>query len=266
MTESYQKEPLFMSVFAYSVAKALGDRWDLWLQSQLADPLSSPVEGFRTLGQAMRLGPDVTAYIDGSTYVTRARSRAAGKFLASGCDVWLTCDDDVLVEKEGIAALVRACRSTRGVVSVPLLIRGGTGACWGNVPMNPATIVEADGVSLFPIETTGMGLVAIHREVLNAIAPNVPVTSRGENDGMVFRAFFTETIRNETWVGEDYHFCILAREAGKPVHLVLDVEGTHAGRTCKLGKDLYLSVGDEDTAAKLRANAATAKEKPTPSP
>jgi hypothetical protein len=266
MSSEYQENTLFMSVFAYSVAKALGERWEVWLQSQLADPLSSPVEGIRTLGHAMRLGPDVTAYIDGSTYVTRARSRAAGKFLASKSDVWLTCDDDVLVEKEGIENLVRACRATRGVVSVPLLIRGGTSVCFGHVPMNPALVVEHDGVPLFPIEMTGMGLVAIHREVLEAVAPAVPLTNRGETDGMVFRAFFTETIREGMWVGEDYHFCILAREAGKPVHLLLETQGTHAGRTCKLGRDLYLSVGDEDTAAKLRANAATAKEKPTPSP
>jgi hypothetical protein len=167
------------------------------------------------------------------------------------------------VGKDGVEKTLRACRATRGIASVPTLLRGGNGMCFGHVPFDASKVEEVDGVSLFPIEKTGMGLVAIHRDVLEAMTPHVYEVTNGEPDGMRFHAYFTETIANSTWVGEDYNFCNLACNLGFRVDLVLDVEATHAGRTCKLGKDLFLSVGDQETADRL---ARAAKKEPAPSP
>src|SRR5208283_3456032 len=110
---------LFVSLFAYAAAKhaeTVKRSWPEWVAFWRANPASSPWLGFRSLAEATARGEETQDYVSGAVLVTKARSKAAGLFLSSGADVWLTLDDDVFVDGGIIHRLLTACRETRAIV------------------------------------------------------------------------------------------------------------------------------------------------------
>jgi hypothetical protein len=236
---------LFFSLFAYAAAKnaglqgrAFGDVDRAWR----IDPRSSPWDGWRTMAAAASLGEPMAVLVDGSTLITKARSRAAGHFLGSGADVWLTCDDDVYADSEVLSRLVASCRQTRGVVSAPCAVRDGTRLNVGlsaRVPGTPS--------GLAPATHTGMGLVAMHADAILAASAGAPQVVKG---GPPFPALFLERVHESAWIGEDWSFSMLCTDAGVPLHVLLNAPTRHAGRRAQLSSDLAVLV-DPDTATTI---------------
>jgi hypothetical protein len=237
---------LFVTLFAYAAqkyAETTGAPWKDVETRYRMNPDMSPWVGFRTLDRAARLdGERVLGLVDGSTLVTKARSRAAGLFLTSHADVWLTIDDDVYADKDVLARLVAAARETRGVVSAPCALRSGAHMNFGLISTKP----PAGDLAL--ASRTGLGLVAMHREAIDKVSEaSASVTENGRR----YPALFLERVVNHEWVGEDYAFSDRCREAGIDLWLLTEAVTIHAGRRAKLGSDLCVYVGDTDTAERM---------------
>jgi hypothetical protein len=246
--------PIFFSTFMYSACKVTGwggkELLDYEMRGGVLSLDASSMPGFRTLGQACRVA-ECEVYVDGSTYITRARCLAAGHFLrkaGSRCDVWVTCDDDVYADAAVVAQLVDVARATRGMVALPYLNRDGGSMTFRRV--SGPTEWPA-GFPVRRVDRVGMGLVAMHRDfvrVLDRVVPhfedNVP-------------AMFLEGVQDVgadglgTWVGEDYWLCSLAENADLPMHVLLDAPGEHMGLRAKLDVDGVICLDSEENARKL---------------
>ena len=238
---------LFVSLFAYAAHKhceCLGRSWAEWLTFWRENPATCPWRGFRTLGHARALGGEtVLDYVNGSTLITKARSRASGIFLATtSADVWLTIDDDIEASADVVHRLILAARETRGVVSAPCVLRSGSAMNY--VLRDEETSPSAAG-TLAHASRTGLGLAAMHRAAVEAAA-RAAAWVLGD-DGVRYPALFREkltpiagpeSIGLEAWVSEDYAFSDLVLAAGGRVDLLLDAPTDHAGRPAKVARDL----------------------------
>jgi hypothetical protein len=225
---------VFVSTFTYALAKLSGERWADVLARELRDPDASDWPCFRTIGQARRLVDECVLMVNGSTLITKARSRAAGAFLLSSADVWLSFDDDVYADVDVLRRLIVAARATRGLVGAPCMRRDGAGV---NYRDGAGPVFYADeGIQLHAVETVGFGLVALHRQVVDQLAKRVPWI------GAQFPALFLERIVDGAWVGEDYAFCEQCQAVDAPVHVLCDAPVQHAGRWCRLTAALDLEV------------------------
>lgn len=159
--------------------------------------------------------------------ISRARSAMAEMFLEQGAgDVLLMVDHDIGWEPGDLENLTRACIERRGVVggvfskrgfSDGVPIRFGTYGQW-IVPDN--RLVESVYVAT--------GFIAVHRAVLEAMAPTLPRTIHG------WRAFFATEVKAHDggkveYLSEDYAFCGRARELGFGVWADLRAQLTHHG-------------------------------------
>ena len=214
-----RSKSLFASSYGYALRKAVGvDRWDAWVRHELEHLDESMIRGLRTLGHAASLGEPIQMSINTAASVGRARSRMAGNFLASQADVWLTVDDDNWVDADTLRRLVDAARATRGAVAVPYWLRQTGARLSFHVGVEPAITPEGlltDAQLLF-----GFGVVALHRDAVSLTARAAPTFS--DESGGPFPALFLEDVRDGLWIGEDFMFCHRARDAGVPLHLLLD--------------------------------------------
>jgi hypothetical protein len=246
--EAGRASPVFLSLFAYAYAKISGVSWPDVLRAELEHPDKSKWPGFRTVGQASRIGVQ-DAYVDGSTLITKARSRAAGKFLDSHADVWLTVDDDVFAEAEVLGRLVVAARATRGLVAAPCVLRDGRSV---NVQVSRMSTTDTVVVAGLPLLTlygsVGFGLVAVHRAAVAALASNALWVGRddGRRD---YPALFLERVRGGQWVSDDVGFCLACQQHDVPMHLLLDAATEHAGMGCLMTRELELRVRQPPAAA-----------------
>jgi hypothetical protein len=243
---------LFASVFLYAGQKLHelmhpDVQWNDVLSAWRRKPALCPWEGMRTIARARELGEEVFEYTAAGSLITKARSRAAGFFLRSPADVWLTVDDDAGAELDVLERLVRRARETRGIVSAPCLLRGQT---WGrsaklNIGMDPGARVEGD---LAPLLRTGMGLVALHRQAILDVASMVPLVTTDTEGSADYPALFLEEVRTGEWIGDDYAFSDRAVAAGVPLFALLNAPTVHARLRGMLREDLAVIV-DEATAA-----------------
>ena len=251
---------LFVSLFAYAAAKhaeTVKRSWPEWVAFWRANPASSPWLGFRSLAEATARGEETQDYVSGAVLVTKARSKAAGLFLSSGADVWLTLDDDVFVDGGIIHRLLTACRETRAIVSAPCVLRSGSAMNFGVLDHE---VTESSAGLLAHATRTGLAAVAMHRDAVLAAAAREPWV---EDGGVRYPALFRETLdpiegsQDVTWTSEDYAFSDKARAVGVPIYLLLDAATDHAGRRSKVlgpegpGGMLRVLVGDEETAESM---------------
>jgi len=184
---------------------------------------------YRTVAQVEKLEP-VMLVSDASGGLPQCRSRMSGRFLASACDVWLTIDDDLFAEAPVIERLVKLARLNRqAVFTASYLLRDG-------VTQSVGGLLSQGETELRNVGTTGMGLVAMHRDTLTKVAPYAQpaITGTGER----YRAYFAEVIDEWCgWCGEDVSFSRRCREAGVPILAVADAPTCHAGRWSYMNPD-----------------------------
>jgi hypothetical protein len=256
---------LFVSLFPYTYAKLSGFAWTEVQQRELAHCAESRWPDFRTLGQVGRLVPElaqeVHAYVDGSTLITKARSRAAGFFLRSPADVWLTVDDDIEADAATLRKLVLTARATRGVVGVPYVLRDGRALSFEFATLDPTRVHASGEVWTYLAEGgIGFGLVAMHRRAIERMAEGAAWVGTREEG---FPALFLEAIgtnqgtRRHEWVGEDYYFSRGCHARDVPMCLLCDVAVSHAGHVCRLTRELELQVRDPETQRTLESAPAT---------
>jgi hypothetical protein len=252
-------DPVFFSTFPYTACKLYGAEWPKQLQYELEHLDESGWPGFRTLGQ-LRGVCDATVYVDGSTYITRARSVATKHFLDSGRDVWVSLDDDVFVEDDVLRRQVLVCRETRGGVALPYTNRDGRTMTFRRVRGPTRWIEFQDGgrVERAPVRTVdrvGMGCVALHRDLIERLAKDAPHFRELDRPGGVANcpALFLEGVQEGSWVGEDYYFSALCEAAGSPLLVLLESACEHQGEAAMLDVDGGILIRGESAASKLDA-------------
>lgn len=237
-------EGVFVSTFMYAACKVATPA--VWhapsadvvrsLKWELARMSESAWDGFRTIDQLLRFS-DADVYVDASTYIDRARCVAAKHFLASARDVWVSVDDDVFAEEDVLARLVGACRVTRRGIAVPYLHRDDWRMTYQTVR---APTYHRGAFALRTVDRVGLGLVALHRVYVEALARCVPLFREKSMPGeppTVPRLFTNGELDGGTWLGEDYAFCKLAEDEGMPMAVLLDAPASHVGKRAKLDLD-----------------------------
>ena len=260
--------PLFFSTFMYSACKVVGaEHWQDVLAYELGHLDNSGWHGFRTLGQARRVG-ECVAYVDASTYIDRARCVAAGQFLRqTQCDVWLTCDDDVYADRDVIGKLVDNCRVSRGLCALPYMNRDGASMTFRKV--TGPTVWQPHAARI--VDRVGMGLVAMHRDFVTILATHAP-SFRSRESGPVDSPFiFQNGVEDGHFIGEDFGVCALAERANLPMHVLLDAPGQHMNLCAMLDLEGHILVQGDAHADKLARgvadkNAAHAAQTLTPEP
>jgi len=248
---------LFFSTTLYTFARTHGPGWHEELRKELLLGLESKIEAVRTLTSLTLLREEIASAFSAPMRLAAGRSDDAGRFLASKADVWVSCDNDAQADSLALRQLVEAARTTRGIVSAPCLQRGDvekapTREAPGllNIRFHPGPIaVEThEGFALCPVYSTGFGLVAVHREAVEAMrAAHPELDTYDEETGRLIPALFFERLTGEgvlrRWQGEDMAFCARARELLTPMHAVLGVDVVHAGRRLRLEQDAEGFVG-----------------------
>jgi len=230
---------LFASTFPYALikhARALGEleggpEQELALirqHEQLRGESAWPA--YRTLGQLDKVEPFILVS-DASGSISQSRSRMAGRFwrgFGAACDVWLSVDDDIYADESVLARLVGLARKTGGMASVPYLLRDGkTGSVAGVTRMSDEHLCA---------RSSGMGLVAMHRTAIEALAERAPraVDDKGARYPALFLEFIDEWLG---WLGEDIAFSRRMAESHMLWHLLPDAPVCHSGRWSRLNSD-----------------------------
>lgn len=164
----------------------------------------------------------------------RARNIAASRFWADTADdVFLMVDDDIEFKPEDAEHLVDLCRNGHDVVAAAYPVRDG-----GHLALrvlDDATTELAFGSGQPPMQVRHMstGFFAVHRRVLDAMIPTLPLCHA--NMPWAFWPMFDfEVIEDETAGGfnhlsEDYWFCERAQQLGFKVWLDPTIHLKHYG-------------------------------------
>lgn len=161
--------------------------------------------------------------------ISRARSDVATDFLKQGNgDVLIMVDHDIGWEAGDLEHLTRVCLDLECVVGGVFPKRGfglGVPIRWGQY--GEYTVPDDRVVECTAVAT---GFFAVHRKVLEAMAPTLPMTTAG------YRTFFEQRSRDVgredgLWddLSEDYDFCEKARALGFKVFADLRPQLTHFG-------------------------------------
>ena len=256
--------PVFASIFPYTACKMHGlDKWNREVRPyELAHLKESDWPGFRTLGNLEHVVRGFEAWVDGSTYITRARSVATGHFLRSGHDVWLTVDDDVEADAHVLRQLIEGVRSTRHGIATAYVNRDGGSMTFRRVFGETRWLPCDVRAAVRSVDRVGFGLVVLHRDLVERLAADAPYFSEVDRPNGITDcpALFLEGVQEGSWVGEDYYFSALCERAGRPLDLLLDAPVSHAGRLAMLDLEGAIHVAGELDAreldAKLRAKEA----------
>jgi hypothetical protein len=216
---------VFFSTMLYALGKELGleGAGAEWAR-QLAEPYTDSLPAARVVCRLATIvdGNTLGVYNDNSaTCIAKARSRAFHAAFESGCDVWLSCDDDVEAPRATLAFLLDAANvPTPRAVFVPTTLRGQpnlAGVKYAKGPSRPVATVAGVVLqpdALYPIEWAACGMFAVNRAALNLLERTCQHLAFRDHDGVQRLALFLETIEGGHWMGEDNAFCQRASLAG----------------------------------------------------
>lgn len=233
---------MFFSTFPYvfrhitegHLAQSITDPGSLYARA-LAGQVEHPTwPCFKTLHAArdcLAGGEELTFYELGATLIHQARCRAAGEFLRSGADIWVSCDEDLEAGRAALETLIEHVEETKGVAFAAYRLRGDTKWSVGI----PARMVATDSTTVAGIPHdfdggAGAGLFVAHRAaIVNATRDWV----EEPDDTLSPLLFEAMAIPNRgphyRWQGEDVTFCWKLTAAEQPMHVFFFPDVTHDG-------------------------------------
>jgi hypothetical protein len=227
---------IFFSTHCYSLGWQMGiDEAGAEFRRQCEAPDNDSLPCVRTL-QRLRHIDECGAWCDtGSTRLGHSRSQAFDAALNSGCDYWVTCDDDCEADLATLRSMVEAVSSGPNACIAPFWARAPVPRV--DVTLSPcgSSRTLPNGAKLLRATAAGLGLTVLSRAALHLIAE--------ANQGLVYQdaggvrrlAVFIEAIRpwDLAWMGED-----LAFWSRVPPTVLIEVIATgttvHAGRILDL--------------------------------
>jgi hypothetical protein len=227
-------------------------------------------EGFpaaRTLKALGKVCPEASFGHWGGTLITQARSMAAGVFLASRADVWVSWDDDADVPALTLAMFIEAAHTARALVLAPTLTRGGNQPTFrlaGELPWDEGRIRSVGGSNVYPVSQGAFSLFAVHRDVVQRAAGGVPWCF-DETRKLWYPALFVEWAAAPHWVSEDVGFCKrLASYPDCPIYAMIEAPISHAGDEVVLRRDgsLAAQASTVNRLTRLRHSDVTTEANP----
>jgi hypothetical protein len=203
-------KPIFFSTMLYAQSKAIGLHRaanEFAAQTQLLAEREEYRSGrvdwpgmlcALTAVRVAQLG-ELTLHVNaGSTVIGKARSMAAHEFLASPCEVWFSCDDDVGVSADALEVMLGQCRRDPSVVVAPCLQRETR-----QVNIRGESPVLLAGGTLQKIAAGGFGCVAMSREIVELARDKARAWTE---DGVTRAAIFRDAVEDGDWWTEDLAF------------------------------------------------------------
>ena len=232
----------FVSLFAYAFGKQHYPNVEDAAARELEKGAASDVPAFRTLHNIRRMldsGDELELHTDHSSLISRARDRAAGRFLRSSSDVWISLDDDTEAVLEACDFMLHGSELACRVTSAAMRVRKQGVDSYNVVPHDltttPGKVAEWEPGHLYVVQRAGCGFVRADRAPVERIARHFTMFQWDEPDPLDERklatspGIFLPMIRNRTWLDDDFAFSERARMASVPIWSVLLPGISHAG-------------------------------------
>ena len=174
--------------------------------------------------------PVMPMHFSRGCYVMLARNAAASYFLHTDCEYLLFIDLDIRYEKKHIDMIME---SDEPLIAGLYFLRKSSKPqpCVVNLPGTKLTVG-----GIIPVRRTGTGFMRIHRSVFEKMKPTRKMyiyEGREEYDffpvGVWPASVKTNRGWEDEWIGEDWYFSELAREAGFNVMLDTRIQLLHEG-------------------------------------
>jgi len=188
-------------------------------------------------------------YDTGGTLLAMVRSMHFHDAVHSGCDAWITVDDDVDTTLQTLDLMLGALDDLAPRIIVAPTVRRGTNIA--DVVQRSALLVNRDVRShtgrhlgtFMPIVQAGFGLTGINRSALRAIHEHFADYTWTDEQGITRVAIFREMLISidgvSRWLSEDLSFFARAHEVpGMNVEALCTGATMHAGVAMDLSEAL----------------------------
>lgn len=155
-------------------------------------------------------------YLGGEAGIHRSRNIAASKwYRGTADDVFVMLDDDLVFRPDDLARLTDLCRNGHDIICAAYPVRDG-----GHLALRQQGGPVTFGPAMPPVEITyaATGFLAVHRRVLDALVPTLPLLHA--NTPFAHWGFFdfpvveSEVAGGHEMLSEDYAFSQKARAQG----------------------------------------------------
>lgn len=231
---------IFVTTSVYALAKRVGlEAADREFAQQVQNPSGTSLGCARVIARLRRLD-DLGLRVDlGVGTAAKMRSRMADHAWKSGAEVWCSIDDDIDATADTLEAALRVVKQTRGVVTVPYLLRRPNGEEVASCDLaDPLLVRVIAGAHVARSNVGGFGLVFVHREALELVRRDggAPIFTDLDDGGEARPALFAELVgAGGRWYGEDWSFFL---RCPRQVQIDALLEGitNHDGRVMPCGE------------------------------
>lgn len=170
--------------------------------------------------------------LNGEAGINRSRSIMASRWWTETADdVFLMLDDDIIFSPEDAERIVTLCREGHDIICAGYPVRDGGHIALRGYGREPFSF--APGLPPVEIKWASTGFLAVHRRVLDALIPTLPLC-HGAQPWSFWPLFDFKTVEDEAagghnYLSEDWNFCDMAINAGFKVWLDPSIRLKHLG-------------------------------------
>lgn len=181
--------------------------------------------------QLLMAGHDLEPhFLVGDALVSRARSRLAQLFLDSGAEVWLSLDDDIVIDPRDAVSLCVDALDHEGIVGAFYLTRSHPPQPAVLLPDDTEILLNNPAHDLVPVTYLASGCMAIHRSVVEGVSRLFDGEMDGglvDTDGPIpYRPLFMPMVNTiggtRVYLSEDWAFQWRAWSVDHDVPILLD--------------------------------------------
>jgi NDP-sugar pyrophosphorylase family protein len=168
-------------------------------------------------------------HMSGCSIITKARNKLVRNFMESDCTDFLFVDADVVINTDAVTRLL-ALSSDKDVVAGSYPRRSKDAKFFLDFYLDEDGQLEFDDHGLMRVESVSTGFMLIRRHVIEHMIEKHPEWQyAGDGDGETEHALFDFMILNGQYIGEDYAFCLRARQDGFKIYLDPMISLPHIG-------------------------------------
>ena len=158
-------------------------------------------------------------HMSGCSIITKARNKLVRNFMESDCTDFLFVDADVVINTDAVTRLL-ALATDKDVVAGSYPRRSKDAKFFLDFYLDKDGQLEFDDHGLMRVESVSTGFMLIRRHVIEHMIEKHPEWQyAGDGDGETEHALFDFMILNGQYIGEDYAFCLRARQDGFKIYL-----------------------------------------------
>jgi hypothetical protein len=165
--------------------------------------------------------------INDSALMEQNRSLLAMEALNQSADVLLFWDADIYVDGSWAPKIAQEAFE-HGIVGALCPTKRPQGNLCSWFPEGTRIVDCYQRGKLYLVNAIGMGFTAIAARVFAELSEKLPLVSAVLGEKVY--PFFRSEIRNGSWYGEDYSFCLRARDAGFIPHVDTRIRVIHEGK------------------------------------